>query len=117
MPETWFCWSGRDSLGEHLRKGILGDPFPRFSISAQHVTSKCLGQRVLARRARLNSSVSSARSAWQVIAGSEDDLLQPESQMAIGHNLWLHFRVHEYSFATYFDVQGYGILTHRQMTF
>ena len=37
--------------------------------------------------------------------------------MAMGHNLWLHFGVAEYPFATYFDVhQGYGVLTHSHIS-
>ena len=33
------------------------------------------------------------------------------------HKLWLHFGVDEHSFATYFDVQGYRVLTHSRIPF
>ena len=30
----------------------------------------------------------------------------------MGHAPWLHFGVDEHPFASYFDVQGYRVLTH-----
>ena len=39
----------------------------------------------------------------------------PREDVAMGHNLWLHFGVNEHAFATDFDVhQGYRVVTPRR---
>ena len=42
----------------------------------------------------------------------------PSRDVAMGHNLWLHFGVDEHPFATYFDFhQGYRVWTHSHVFF